>query len=84
MSIEIAKHLIRDVYESDGGSVGGYGHIVFSDGNVEDHFIESCIEDAMSGSFSDDLSEDCRIKSLIALLYFRNLSEEEREICLDI
>lgn len=36
--------LVRKVYEQLGGSVGGNLHIVLDDYNVEDYWIEQCMD----------------------------------------
>jgi hypothetical protein len=82
--IDFAKQYIDILYKTDTGSVGGYGHIVFDDSNIDDGFITGCIEDATDAIYKDHLSDECRIASLAALQSFLLLSYEEREICLGI
>lgn len=65
---------IIDLYESEDGGAGGYGHIVFDDGNYDS--IEGCIKDAEEGNLPF-YNEDCRQKSLIALKAVLPLSEDE-------
>lgn len=76
--IEKAKELIQLLYDTPDGSVGGYGHIVFDDGNVEDGFITGCIEDAINERYGD-ICQETRFASLAALVHFLTLSVDERE-----
>ena len=73
--IEIAKRLIKELYEEC--PLGGYGHIVFDDYNVEDGHVDWCISEAEKGGY-DFIEESGRIKSLVALIHFRTLTEDER------
>jgi len=73
--------LIKELYNSPDGSVGGYGHIVFDDGNIEDETIQWCIEEAKKGQYP--YLEDTRIASLNALNAMLLLTEEEREEAFD-
>ena len=41
--------LIKELYNSNDGGVGGYGHIVFDEDNLETHYVEWCIEEAKKG-----------------------------------
>ena len=47
-TIPEVEPLVRDFARTPGNEVGGHLHIVLDDGNVEDHFVRSCIEDAES------------------------------------
>lgn len=78
MEKEIVKaaELIDEVYNTHDGIVGGYGHIVFDDGNTETHHVEFCIEEAKKGGYG--LSEETRVASLKALEAMLLLSEKER------
>lgn len=38
--------LVRAYYAKDGNGAGGSLHVVLDDGNVEDHFVEFCMEEA--------------------------------------
>lgn len=80
--IEKAIELINTVYETDGGDVGGYGHIVFDDLNIENANILYCLKSAYYSEFSDTISEECRLASIEALEFFLNLTEMEREVIL--
>lgn len=72
-----AAELIKELYDTDGGGVGGYGHIVFDDFNIEDGNVDWCIEEAKKGKY-DFIPEEGRQASLNALIYFKELSEDER------
>lgn len=82
--IEEGQRLIKELYETPDGGVGGYGHIVFDDDNIDDGFIDGCIEDAILGTNAEWLDEETRIASLNALTFFRILTEEQREKVLGI
>ena len=71
--------LIKELYKTNDGSVGGYGHIVFDDGNFSDMEINFCIESAKKADFQF-LSEETRLASLKALEAMILLSKKEREI----
>jgi len=72
-----ALQLIKELYNTNDGGVGGYGHIVFDDGNIENGHIEWCIEEAKKGNY--DYSEETRLASIKALEIFLKLTENERE-----
>lgn len=72
-----ALQLIKELYSTSDGGVGGYGHIVFDDGNIEKGHIEWCIEEARKGEY--DYSEETRLASIKALECFLKLTENERE-----
>ena len=74
-----AMKLIKELYNTDDGGVGGYGHIVFDDGNIEDGNIKWCIEESKQNKYNKDLSEETRLASLKALEFFLKLSENERK-----
>ncbi len=78
MKIEALK-LIKELYSTNDGSVGGYGHVVFDDGNIENRHIECCIKEAKENKYKDDLSQETRLASIKALEYFLKLTENERE-----
>lgn len=69
--------LITELYSTDSGGVGGYGHIVFDDGNLEDEHVKWCIQEAKKGE-DIDYSEETRLASLKALEATLLLSETER------
>lgn len=71
-----AVELVKEVYKTDGGEVGGYGHIVFDDGNIENGNIEWCIAEAEKGEYG--FSKECQQASMKALKYFLELTEQER------
>lgn len=77
-----AAKLVKELYETDDGSVGGYGHIVFDDWNTSDGDIESCLRDL--GNDENILSEETTMASMRALNAFKDLSEDERESALAI
>jgi hypothetical protein len=68
--------LVCELYETVDGGVGGYGHIVFDDGNLDNESILLCIENAENNIFK--LSEETRIKSIEALKAILKLSYIER------
>jgi hypothetical protein len=73
---------IIDLYKSPNGNSGGYGHIVFDDGNIETKFIEWCIKEAEIGEY-DWICEETRKKSIIALKSILPFSEEDREVLIN-
>ncbi len=75
---EEAVEAINALYNTDGGSTGGYGHIVFDDQNTEDEWIESCINDCIIESYKDTHSEAVRTASLKALRLILKVDEEVR------
>lgn len=70
--------LVKILYNSEDGAVGGYGHIVFDDGNLEIYCIKNCLEDANQKKYSNDICEDTRIKSIHALEKMLFLNYVER------
>jgi hypothetical protein len=72
-----ALKLIKELYNTNDGVAGGYGHIVFDDGNIENSNIEYCIEQAKKGNYN--YSEETRLASIKALECFLKLSDNERE-----
>ena len=74
---------IIDLYNSPDGCVGGYGHIVFDDDNIETGFITWCIEEAEKGCY-EWICEETRQKSIIALNSILPLSEESRQEVIDL
>lgn len=74
-----ALSLIKELYNTTDGSVGGYGHIVFDDGNIENHHIKWCIKEAEENKYKNDLSEETRLASLKSLRYFLKLTKNERK-----
>jgi hypothetical protein len=69
---------VKELYDSEDGSVGGYGHIVFDDGNLEDKNIKYCISEAINNKYEKDICDDTRIKSIIALTLMLSLNYVER------
>lgn len=69
--------VIADLYNTDDGGVGGYGHIVFDDDNIEKENILWCIEEAKKGEYG--YSEETRLASLKALYACLELTEDEVE-----
>lgn len=82
--VKLAVALVNELYETEGGGAGGYGHIVFDDWNVDDSDIKYCLENARSFAYAEHLSENCRQASLIALNAFKELTEPERYSALAI
>lgn len=84
MKIMISKEIIKcckdvkELYDSEDGSVGGYGHIVFDDGNLEDSHIEFCLVKAINNEYKKDICEDTRLKSILALQSMLKLNYIER------
>ena len=76
---EIIKtaQVIADLYNTDNGGVGGYGHVVFDDYNIEKENILWCIEAAKKGEYR--YSEETRLASLKALYACLELTEDEVE-----
>lgn len=74
-----ALQLIKNLYNTNDGGVGGYGHIVFDDGNIENSNIEFCIKQAKENKYKNDLSEETREASIKALEFFLKLTEFERD-----
>jgi hypothetical protein len=74
-----ALKLIKELYNTDDGGVGGYGHIVFDDGNIEKVNIEWCIKEAKENKYKNNLSEETRLASIRALEFFLKLKDDERE-----
>jgi len=76
--MEKVFNLIEKLYNTNDGGCGGYGHIVFDDGNLSDREIKFCIEAAKKRDF-EFISEETRLNSLIALKAMLALNDEERE-----
>lgn len=76
------KKTLNELYNTKGGSTGGYGHIVFDDFNVEDHWIESCLIQAKSHNMSDGFSEEVRQLSIKSLEFLKLIPEENRIECI--
>ena len=77
-----AAELIKALYDTEDGGVGGYGHIVFDDFNIEDHDIEFCLGKAATAEYSKDVCEETRLASIAALEHFKTLTEDERSSAL--
>lgn len=77
--IQVASLLINLVYESEHGGAGGFGHIVFDDGNIDDGSIDFCLMYCAENVNGPRLSEECRLLSVVALEFFKTLSMEERQ-----
>tara|TARA_R110002012_G_C11360762_1_gene580844 strand:- start:292 stop:561 length:270 start_codon:yes stop_codon:yes gene_type:complete len=73
---------IIELYSSPDGGVGGYGHIVFDDDNVETEHVEWCIEEAEKGGY-DFIGQETRHKSIVALKAILPLSEDDRKKVID-
>lgn len=72
-----AARLIQQLYETENGGAGGYGHIVFDDWNVDDSDIDFCINQIAADQSIVD-NQECRIASQAALLSFKELAIGER------
>jgi hypothetical protein len=81
-AIRAAAKLVKELYETPDGGVGGYGHVVFDDWNLDS--VEYCLKDAKKGSMSDSICEETRIASIAALEIFIPLTEDERAMALGI
>jgi len=80
--IRQAADLVTELYDTDGGEVGGYGHVVFDDWNLDD--VEWCLNAANENLYSTWIDENVRIASIKALQAFLPLSEDERAMALGI
>lgn len=77
--------IVKELYETEECSVGGYGHIVFDDGNLEDENILWCIEEAKKNEWN--FNNDILKINLLALEEILKLSYLERHYvyyCYDI
>lgn len=61
--IERVAELVRVVYEQV-SSVGGDGHVVFDDYNLEDRFIEECLKNSTDERTSQALRSMLELKTL--------------------
>ena len=75
--IEKMVEAIRGMYKMEGNAAGGYGHIVFDDGNIEDNNIEFCLDECEKGE-DDYIPESSRLKCIEVLKMFKELSIDER------
>ena len=73
---------IIELYNSPDGGVGGYGHIVFDDDNIETEHVEWCIEEAEKGEY-EFIGEETRKKSIVALKAILPLSKDDRQKVID-
>lgn len=73
---------INKLYNTPDGGVGGYGHIVFDDDNIETENIEWCISEAEKGEY-DSYCEETRLASLDALKSILALNECDRQKAID-
>lgn len=80
--VKHAAELVNELYALEDGGVGGYGHVVFDDWNIEDESIDYCINEANKNTLG--WSEETRQASIKALNAFRQLSIEERATALAI
>jgi hypothetical protein len=74
--VKEAARLVEELYLTESGGVGGYGHIVFDDWNLD--CVASCLHDAENALYKDNLCEETRLASMAALKAFEALSEDER------
>jgi len=79
-----AAQLVNDLYDTEDGGVGGYGHIVFDDWNLDDGDIDFCLKAANNNEYSSHLCEETRRASIKALEAFKALTEDERYSALAI
>lgn len=73
---------VQNVYSHPDCTVGGYGHIVFDDWNLDTESIKFCIQSATNGK--QDIDKFGTMLCLDALHQFRGLSVEERATALAI
>lgn len=50
--IYTAAKLITKLYQSPDGASGGYGHVVFDDGNTSTIDVEFCLQQAFHGNYT--------------------------------
>ena len=67
---------VYELYETEDGGCGGYGHIVFDDGNLELDSIDFCIQKIYQNPFV--YCQNTLNKSLEALIKIKELSLIER------
>lgn len=78
--VKKAAKLIKELYETEDGSVGGYGHSVFDDWNVEGNFkfhFDWIKTNEIEGK-DCSMCEETRSASFKALKYFKILTVPER------
>ena len=71
-----AVNKIKILYATESGELGGYGHIVFDDWNLEDHSIRSSIDSAFNCEYKK--LEASKWEAVNALVAIYRLSEQER------
>jgi len=69
---------VYELYNSEGGSCGGLGHIVFDDGNLEDEDILWCLKQCEDESNLKYYTLETILKSKQALLKILELKYIER------
>lgn len=75
-TIEAAR-LINELYDTEDGGAGGYGHCVFDDWNIDNNSQED-IAAAKHYKYAISICEETRLASIAALEFFDKLSFEER------
>ena len=75
--IKVAKDLIKKLYDSPDGGVGGYAHIVTDDYNTETHNVIWCLKEAIKGE-SDYIGEITRQASIDVLIQLLTMKKSER------
>jgi hypothetical protein len=80
-AVREAAAAVRRVYDLPGGGVGGYGHIVFDDWNIEDGNIDYCLKSAECDEYGrrdDGYTDEDFAAQIHALKLFSALTEDER------
>jgi hypothetical protein len=67
--------LVKELYETEDGGAGGYGHCEFDDWNLSGSF-KSSVDDAIANKYNK--CEETVEASIKALEYFETLTEPER------
>lgn len=78
VKVKKAAELISELYQTENGGAGGYGHIVFDDWNVND--VDWCLDFCKEriDRIGSDYDEETMQASIKALKYFKKLTIEER------
>jgi hypothetical protein len=79
-SVLIASRAFLKLYNHPESGLGGYGHIVFEDGNFD--CVGACIQDCKLSNLEYLYPEEVRVLSLEALEAFSVLSEEEMQMAI--
>lgn len=79
--------LVDELYETEDGGVGGYGHSVFDDWNLEGDFkfhFDWAATDKIEGKDVEPMCKKTKIASVKALEFFKTLTIPERYSALAI